>query len=84
MAVPAGMRRLTVDLNAALRAELRSSAEQDGVPAPARLRALATLWAQDPNLQAQVVDVARAQQAEARERAVRSRQRTLEAKSLAG
>ncbi|MGB5952034.1 MAG: hypothetical protein WBG57_05885 [Ornithinimicrobium sp.] len=84
MAVPAGMRRLTVDLSVSLRAELGASAEQDGVPAPARLRALATLWSQDPDLQARVVDVARAQQAEARERAVQSRLRTLNARAIAG
>lgn len=82
MAVPAGMRRLTVDLSVSLRAKLAASAEQDGVSAPARLRALATLWEQDLDLQGRVVDIARAQHAEARERAVQSRRRTLEARGL--
>lgn len=78
MAVPAGMRRLTVDLAEPLRRQLEDCAEDDGVTAPARLRALATLWQQDPGLQERARQLARTQHRQARERAVRNRLATLQ------
>lgn len=77
MAIPAGMSRLTVDLAIPLRRDLELAAEVDEVRAPARLRALATLWQTDPQLQERVRELAHEQMSEARERAVRSRRQTL-------
>lgn len=77
MAIPAGMRRMSLDLAWSLRDRLEAAAEGDGVPAPARVRALVTLWESDPRLQERAAQLAMAQQSEARQRAVRTRQATL-------
>lgn len=77
MAIPAGMRRMSLDLARSLRDRLEAAAEGDGVPAPARVRALVTLWESDPRLQERAAELAMAQQSEARRRAVRTRQATL-------
>lgn len=77
MAIPAGMRRMSLDLARSLRDRLESAAEGDGVPAPARVRALVTLWESDPHLQDRAARLAMTQQSEARARAVRTRRATL-------
>lgn len=81
MAIPDGMRRLTVDLAEGLREDLEEASVGDGVSAPARLRALATIWREDASLQARVTALAHQQRVAARKRAARSRQATLAARA---
>lgn len=84
VAIPAGMRRMSLDLARSVRERLEAAAEGDGVPAPARVRALVTLWEADPRLQERAAVVAMEQQSEARRRAVRTRRETLRRRAEQG
>lgn len=77
MAIPAGMRRMSLDLAHTVRDRLETASERDGIAAPARVRALVSIWQSDPQLQQRAAAVARQQQDEAKARRVRSRLATL-------
>lgn len=60
MAIAKGLKRLSIDVSIADAEALTAGYVDDGIPVSQRGRLLVHLWARDPDLQARVVELAKA------------------------